>query len=199
MSGWLSDWKIEVPVKESRRDNRDIALEVLKIIVSVGLTYCTLRLGYAMLDHMSSAGKATKMSAEVTKKALAKRLQRPEVSDMDFDQHELSLLSDILGPDEIKETFADIGGMEEQLEEVADNIVLPMQLWSRFRKVGVFQTGEEELAVCPTGMLLYGQPGTGKTLTAKAVAKGVYGRLIVVYIFSLTNLERVNRIWSHIY
>jgi SpoVK/Ycf46/Vps4 family AAA+-type ATPase len=149
-----------------------VGLEVAKLAVTAGLTlYLTYKIQdilKSLLDPMNEASA----SAIVTKKALAKRLQRPEIEDMEFDSYEMGLLNEILGPGEIKESFQDIGGMEAQLEEVKDNIVLPMQLWTRFRKIGVLSAEEEELSTCPTGMLLYGQPGTGKSLTAKAVAKG---------------------------
>lgn len=167
-----------------------VSLEVAKLVISTGLTiyfgYKMQSLIKSLLDPMNEASA----SAVITKKALAKRLQRPEIEDMDFDSHELALLNEILGPDEIKVTFADIGGMEEQLEEVTDNIVLPMQLWSRYRKIGVMSEDEMELSSCPTGMLLYGSPGTGKSLTAKAVAKGKYTLLrYKYYLFIIITIE----------
>jgi len=148
-----------------------VALELTKLVVTTAIA---IYLGHLLTDTMKGlleSSNEAAASAKVSKKALAKRLQRPELEDMQFDSYEMALLNDILGPDEIKVTFADIGGMDDQLEEVKDNIVLPMQIWGRFRKIGVLSKAEEELCACPTGMLLYGMPGTGKSLTAQAVAK----------------------------
>ena len=39
---------------------------------------------------------------------------------------------DVLSADELGVTFADIGGMEAELEEVKDNVVLPMKLWKEY-------------------------------------------------------------------
>ncbi|XP_068658311.1 26S proteasome regulatory subunit 6A homolog [Aristolochia californica] len=59
------------------------------------------------------------------------------------------------------EHYSDIGGLEKQIEELVEAIVLPMTHKERFQKLGVRP---------PKGVLLYGPPGTGKTLMARACA-----------------------------
>ncbi|KAJ6796302.1 26S protease regulatory subunit 6A-like protein [Iris pallida] len=59
------------------------------------------------------------------------------------------------------EDYNDIGGLEKQIQELVEAIVLPMTHKDRFQKLGVRP---------PKGVLLYGPPGTGKTLMARACA-----------------------------
>ena len=66
-------------------------------------------------------------------------------------------------------TYDDIGGLEEQLQEVKEAVELPLLYPELFESVGVKP---------PKGVLLYGEPGTGKTLTAKAVAHATKARFI---------------------
>lgn len=61
-----------------------------------------------------------------------------------------------------KESYADIGGLEEQINEIRETVELPLLKPEAFTKVGIDP---------PKGVLLYGPPGTGKTLLAKAVAR----------------------------
>ncbi len=58
-------------------------------------------------------------------------------------------------------TYADIGGLDAQIEEIREAVELPMLKPELFKEVGIDP---------PKGVLLYGPPGTGKTLLAKAVA-----------------------------
>ena len=58
-------------------------------------------------------------------------------------------------------TYADIGGLDDQLQEVRETVELPLLHPEQFEIVGIDP---------PSGVLLHGPPGTGKTLMAKAVA-----------------------------
>lgn len=59
------------------------------------------------------------------------------------------------------ETYADIGGLEQQIQEMKEAVELPMTHPEIYEDIGIKP---------PKGVILYGPPGTGKTLLAKAVA-----------------------------
>merc|ERR1719405_15111 len=58
-------------------------------------------------------------------------------------------------------TYADIGGMDIQKQEIREAVELPLLDTGLYQQIGIDP---------PTGVLLYGPPGTGKTMLAKAVA-----------------------------
>ncbi|KRY91810.1 26S protease regulatory subunit 6A [Trichinella pseudospiralis] len=59
------------------------------------------------------------------------------------------------------EKYSDIGGLDTQIQELIEAIVLPMTHKERFITLGIQPS---------KGVLLYGPPGTGKTMMARAVA-----------------------------
>jgi transitional endoplasmic reticulum ATPase len=61
-------------------------------------------------------------------------------------------------------TYEDIGGLDDELEQVREMIELPMRHPELFQQLGIEP---------PKGVLLHGPPGTGKTLIAKAVASEI--------------------------
>ena len=82
---------------------------------------------------------------------LLERLPRPEVEGL--------LLEEV--PDI---SYADIGGLDSQIEAIADAVELPFLHQELFA---------EHRLPAPKGILLYGPPGCGKTLIAKAVANSL--------------------------
>ncbi|KAG1235571.1 hypothetical protein G6F35_000934 [Rhizopus arrhizus] len=59
------------------------------------------------------------------------------------------------------ESYADIGGLEKQIQEIKEAVELPLTHPELYEEMGIKP---------PKGVILYGVPGTGKTLLAKAVA-----------------------------
>merc|ERR1712232_1271044 len=58
-------------------------------------------------------------------------------------------------------TYADIGGLDIQKQEIKEAVELPLTHVELYSQIGIDP---------PSGVLLYGPPGTGKTMLAKAVA-----------------------------
>jgi proteasome-associated ATPase len=82
---------------------------------------------------------------------LVEKLPQPEVEDL--------LLEEVPDID-----YSDIGGLDNQIDQIADAVELP------FLHSDLF--AEHQLPA-PKGILLYGPPGCGKTLIAKAVANSL--------------------------
>jgi proteasome-associated ATPase len=111
--------------------------------------------------EMSDALKGEKLRAgdtllmEGRSGLLVEKLPRPEVEEL--------ILEEV--PDV---SYADVGGLDDQIEMIQDAVELPYLYSEHFT--------EHELPP-PKGILLYGPPGCGKTLIAKAVANSLAKRV----------------------
>jgi proteasome-associated ATPase len=106
------------------------------------------------------------------------RLPRPEVSELALEE-----VPDI--------TYQDIGGLDRQIEEIQDAVELPFLYRELF---------QDYRLPAPKGILLYGPPGCGKTLIAKAVANSLAkkveqlsGRSVRSYFLNVKGPELLNK------
>lgn len=105
--------------------------------------------GAPILGEYLRAGDLVRLD---TKAGIAlERLERPEVEELILEE-----VPDI--------TYADIGGLTSQIETIQDAVELPYVQREHFAAYNL---------EAPKGVLLYGPPGCGKTLIAKAVANSL--------------------------
>lgn len=78
--------------------------------------------------------------------------------------YEKILLAYLVPASDIDVTFNDIGGLEDVVSDLHESVILPLVYPELFTQYG-------SLLTAPKGVLLYGPPGCGKTMLAKALAK----------------------------
>jgi len=133
-------------------------------------------LGEALRDQRLRAGDVVLM--DTRSQVLLEKLPRPEVDELMLEE-----VPDI--------AYSDIGGLDDQIEQITDAVELPFlhqHLFSEYK------------LPAPKGILLYGPPGCGKTLIAKAVANSLAKKVAEMtgrdqnsYFISIKGPELLNK------
>ncbi|CAH8336846.1 unnamed protein product [Eruca vesicaria subsp. sativa] len=131
-----------------------------KLIISVkSITY-----GLQVLHGIQNENKSTKKSL------------KDVVTENEFEK---KLLSDVIPPSDIGVSFDDIGALENVKITLKELVMLPLQRPELF--------GKGQLTKPTKGILLFGPPGTGKTMLAKAVATEAGANFINISMSSITS------------
>ncbi|KAL2200662.1 P-loop containing nucleoside triphosphate hydrolase protein [Corynascus similis CBS 632.67] len=96
-----------------------------------------------------------------------------------LNEYENQVALEVVAPEDIPVGFDAIGGLEEIIEELKESIIYPLTMPHLYRHGGA-------LLAAPSGVLLYGPPGCGKTMLAKAVAHESGASFINLHISTLT-------------
>jgi len=110
------------------------------------------------------------------KKKSKKKLLKDVATENEFEKR---LLTDVIPPDEIGVTFEDIGALENVKETLKELVMLPLQRPELFSKGQLMKPCK--------GILLFGPPGTGKTMLAKAVATEAGANFINISMSSIAS------------
>ena len=151
----------------------DVLTNILSITVNCGVAYFAAYYLFPKIINRVLDSSNSNSNAEASMDALAKKLNRKDLIGFVPNKYESIILQDVCSMKTSNITFADVGGLEAQIEKIKESIIVPIKMWNAFkdRKVALQY---------PSGMLLYGRPGTGKTLCVQALANETDATLISI-------------------
>jgi len=94
-------------------------------------------------------------------------------------QYEQAIAMDVVAPEDIRVSFEDIGGLDHIIDELKESVIYPLTMPHLYASTS-------SLLTAPSGVLLYGPPGCGKTMLAKALASESGACFINLHISTLT-------------
>ncbi|KAF5198563.1 Aaa-type atpase family protein [Thalictrum thalictroides] len=140
--------------------NPDVSSEENKLVLSSE----SIKYGLNLLQSTQNETKTVKKSL------------KDVVTENEFEK---KLLADVIPPNDIGVTFDDIGALENVKDTLKELVMLPLQRPELFCK--------GQLTKPCKGILLFGPPGTGKTMLAKAVATEAGANFINISMSSITS------------
>lgn len=117
--------------------------------------------------------------AEEDDENASRRRPRQRKEDLVLTQYEQAIAMDVVAPEEIPVSFDDIGGLDDIIEELKESVIYPLTMPHLYSQ-------SSSLLSAPSGVLLYGPPGCGKTMLAKALAHESGACFINLHISTLT-------------
>ncbi|XXG99150.1 Glycosyl phosphatidyl inositol anchor synthesis [Hypoxylon texense] len=184
---------------DRRRNGADYVWDVLLILGTAGAAwFLTRNLISTLQGSLADPDKDKREQARLKAKANLQRLQKsrnfeedneedssngtrrgPRIEDLVLNEYENLVALEVVAPEDIPVGFDDIGGLEDIIEEVKESVIYPLTMPHLYSHAA-------PLLAAPSGVLLYGPPGCGKTMLAKAVAHESGASFINLHISTLT-------------
>ncbi|KAG0657603.1 hypothetical protein C6P46_006330 [Rhodotorula mucilaginosa] len=135
-----------------------------------------------IMNQVDPQKNKRKESKQKSKEALGKL--GIDLATLDLSEHEEIIASEVVSADEIQVTFNDVGGLDPIISQLREAVIFPLCYPQLFESsAGLFGA--------PKGVLLYGPPGCGKTMLAKALAKESGATFINMKVSTLTDKWQV--------
>ncbi|KAI0329052.1 ATPase [Cubamyces sp. BRFM 1775] len=148
---------------------RKAIIDVTLFLASQAALYYTIRW---VVDTMAPERK------DANEKGL-KTLESLGHTDLHLDEYESQIASEVIHPDDIDVRFTDIGGLDPIISSLRESVIYPLRFPHLYTS--------SSLLGAPKGVLLFGPPGCGKTMLAKALAKESGATFINIAASVLTN------------
>jgi SpoVK/Ycf46/Vps4 family AAA+-type ATPase len=114
-------------------------------------------------------------------------LSESQLQGLELDEYESTIAGEIIPPTSIDVTFESIGGLDEIIASLRETVIYPLCYPELF-------SSKNGLLSAPKGVLLYGHPGCGKTMLAKALAKESGATFINLPLSSLYVISCLSRL-----
>uniref|UniRef100_UPI0037E85050 outer mitochondrial transmembrane helix translocase n=1 Tax=Semicossyphus pulcher TaxID=241346 RepID=UPI0037E85050 len=146
---------------------------LLRLTIFGAATYYSIKWVVDAMDPTSKQKNAAKKRAE-------QLMKRIGVEGVKLTEYEMNIASHLVDPQTMKVSWRDIAGLDEVINELQDTVILPFQKRHLLAGSRLFQP--------PKGVLLFGPPGCGKTMIAKATAKASGCKFINLQASTLTDM-----------
>ena len=156
------------------------AESVLASLVAMGLSYAMLFLAWRLSKGALRAWEDLTTKKGPSSAAFRLLAARNDGRSVSLTEHERALTACVVDPKNLGCALGDVGGLEEVVDEIRDLVVLPLSRPELF-------FGGGKLVRAPRGVLLYGPPGCGKTMLARAVAHDAGAALLDVRASTLSD------------
>ncbi|KAI0506221.1 P-loop containing nucleoside triphosphate hydrolase protein [Xylaria bambusicola] len=196
---WLKDTFTMV---DRKRKGADYIWDVVLLLGTAGLAwYLTNNALSSLQGTLADPDKEKHEQARIRAKANLSRLRksrengngegdeafgddsanggREGTEDLVLNEYENIVALEVVAPEDIPVGFDDIGGLDDIIEEVKESVIYPLTMPHLYSHAA-------PLLSAPSGVLLYGPPGCGKTMLAKAVARESGASFINLHISTLT-------------
>ncbi|GAA5999137.1 protein-degrading AAA family ATPase MSP1 [Rhodotorula paludigena] len=154
-----------------------------KLLIDVGLfAVSQVVLWYAfkvVMNHADPQRSKRKESKAKAQETLGTKLGL-DLSSLDLTEHEEIVAGEVVAAEDIGVSFKDVGGLDPIISQLREAVIFPLCYPQLFDSAaGLFGA--------PKGVLLYGPPGCGKTMLAKALAKESGATFINMHVSTLTD------------
>ncbi|KAJ1658786.1 mitochondrial dynamin GTPase Msp1 [Dispira simplex] len=135
-----------------------------KYVAEVAMFVVTQVAFYFGLKYIMSSMDPTRGKRKAAQQQSHAILKRLGVKDIVLSDYEQVILSEVILPEEIEVDFHQIGGLGDIISDLKESVIFPLNYPELFQSAS-------GLLGAPKGIMLYGPPGCGKTMMAKALAK----------------------------
>lgn len=149
----------------------EITSLIARLILLGTFSYFSLKYMMNALDPTKKQKKEAQQRAQVLFEKLNIKTK--------LNEYELVVASQLIDPQSISISWNNIGGLDNIIDDLKGEVILPM------RMPYIFANSPNHKP--PTGVLLHGPPGCGKTMLAKATAREAGARFINLEVAMLTD------------